>query len=918
MEKRLIDILWVLTSGCLVFVMQAGFAMLETGMTRSKNSINVAIKNLTDFGVAVVAYWAVGFALMFGPSAAGLVGAGYFAFDARGGTWLAAFFFFQVMFCGTAATIVSGAVAERMRFSAYLLSTLLISALLYPVFGHWAWGGALEGKAAGWLNTLGFVDFAGSTVVHSMGGWMSLALLLILGPRTGRFPAGGAPRAIPGSNIPGAVLGAMLLLFGWFGFNGGSVLAFNADVAPIILNTTLAGCSGMVMSLFVGFALTRRWNTAFAINGCLAGLVAITAGCHAVNEWQALVIGAIGGMVTLGLEALLERLRIDDAVGAIPVHLGAGVWGTLAVALFGNPELLKTGLGFWGQLGAQALGVAVCGAWTFSLTWLIMKGIDRFFPLRVTPQEEQDGLNISEHGSSTEIFDLYRVMDEQSRTGDLSLRVPEEPFTEVGQIARHYNRVIGGLQTQTVAKSEYLDILDHVADGLLLVDRELRIGPYYAKATEQILERPGLAGQGLLDLLGPRLLEKDRPTVRLFFDMLLDGGKPLRSVLKLSPLRKIECFFEAGAALRSKHLDFHFRRIERGGKVERLMVLVRDVSEEARLGEAVRLERDRGRSEMELFYRMLHVDPGLLSEFLAGLRDGLRAIGSLLEEEGAERLRERLQTLLRHAHALKGDALLLDLGFIADQAHAFETRIQGLLSNPGEIQPGDFLSLAIGLSELQKTQGQMEALLARLRDFEKTLASLPERPESLLAAALRNLGERAARDAQKKVDLDVSELGAVAIPAPGRKLVRELLVQLVRNAIAHGIEAPAARREAGKGETGRIQVGFAHRGPGWLLWCRDDGGGIRVAELRARAVASGRHSAEAVAALSPAELRDLVFEPGISTAEGVDLHAGRGVGLDLVKRWVEGIRGKVALLTEPGAFTEFRIELPEDAFAGEA
>jgi Amt family ammonium transporter len=431
MEKRLIDILWVLTSGCLVFVMQAGFAMLETGMTRSTNSINVAIKNLTDFGVAVIAYWAVGFALMFGPSALGLVGTGYFAFDARGGTWLAAFFFFQVMFCGTAATIVSGAVAERMRFSAYLLSTLLISALLYPVFGHWAWGGGLEGKAAGWLNGLGFVDFAGSTVVHSMGGWMSLALLLILGPRAGRFPAGGPARAIPGSNIPGAVLGAMLLLFGWFGFNGGSVLAFNADVAPIILNTTLAACSGMVVSLLVGFALTRRWNTAYAINGCLAGLVAITAGCHAVSEWQSLLIGAIGAVATLGLEALLERRRIDDAVGAIPVHLGSGIWGTLAVALFGNPELLKTGLGFWGQLGAQALGVAVCGAWTFSLTWLIMKGIDRFFPLRVTPQEEQDGLNISEHGLHRDLRPLPGH-GRAVRTGT-SPGVPEEPFTEVGQ-----------------------------------------------------------------------------------------------------------------------------------------------------------------------------------------------------------------------------------------------------------------------------------------------------------------------------------------------------------------------------------------------------------------------------------------------------------------------------------------------------
>ena len=307
MEKTIVDQLWVVMASTLVFVMQAGFAMVETGMTRSKHSINVAIKNLTDFGVSTLVFWAVGFGLMFGLTVGGVVGSSGFLFDGST-SWNWVFFLFQTMFCSTTATIVSGAVAERMRFASYIITTLVMSLLVYPVFGHWAWGGAESGQAAGWLVRLGFVDFAGSSVVHSVGGWASLALLLIIGPRTGRYRPDGTTATINGSNIPMAVLGVCLLWFGWFGFNGGSTLAMNGDVAGIVVRTTLGGAAGMLGALALGWPIYRKPDINLVLNGSLAGLVAITANCHVVSPAQAILIGAVGGMLMIAGTFLLDRL----------------------------------------------------------------------------------------------------------------------------------------------------------------------------------------------------------------------------------------------------------------------------------------------------------------------------------------------------------------------------------------------------------------------------------------------------------------------------------------------------------------------------------------------------------------------------------------------------------------------------------
>ncbi len=464
-EIAKIDLLWVLLSSVLVLLMQGGFLCLESGLTRSKNAINVALKNASDFLIATLVWYLVGYGLMFGNSEHGWTGLDRFAPDLSASDPRdATFFLFQLMFCATAATIVSGAVAERMRFSGYHLITLITVAFIYPLFGHWAWGGALGGES-GWLATLGFVDFAGATVVHGIGGWIALAAVLVIGPRTGRFSEGGA-QLIPGSNLPLAMLGVLFFLVGWIGFNGGSTLALDAAVPAIIVNTLMSAAAGGVAAY-----LLTRWlafpgldRVAVPMNGVIAGLVAITAGCHVVVTWEAIVIGALAGLLTVYATELLARMRIDDAIGAIPVHLVAGIWGTLAVALFGEPALIGTGLSMAEQLAVQAFGIVIAGTWAFFVAYLLLRLLNRVYRLRVGRLEEDIGLNVAEHGAKTELVDLMTALKSQERSTDLSLRVPVEPFTEVGQIAAQHNRLMGALE-QAVTRSQA--IVRDLRDGIV-------------------------------------------------------------------------------------------------------------------------------------------------------------------------------------------------------------------------------------------------------------------------------------------------------------------------------------------------------------------------------------------------------------------------------------------------------------------
>jgi Amt family ammonium transporter len=471
-NAQILDIFWILFSATLVLLMQAGFLCLESGISRSKNTINVAMKNAADLVLSFVLFWMIGFGLMFDLHDQDNYRLEGFFYDiGQGEPFHSAFFIFQTLFCATAATIVSGAITERVRFRAYLFITFVIVAIIYPVSGNWAWGGALTGND-GWLAEIGFRDFAGSTVVHSVGGWVGLAALLVVGARTGRFKDGKVQN-IPGSNPTLSLLGALFFLIGWIGFNGGSTLALNADVPGIIANTFLAAASGAITA----YVFSKSYPIAVEqllvpINGTLAGLVAITASANVVTAMEAAIIGSVGSMVMLLIDISMIRLKLDDAIAAIPVHLGAGIWGTLCVALFGDPELLGTGLSFKDQLLAQLNGIIAIGLWAFLVSLILFMIINRLMPMRVSKHDEHVGLNVSEHGSPTELIDLLNVMQEQEKLTDLSCRVPVEPFTEVGQIAMQHNRIMESLenaveQTRAIVRDIRDGIMTFGHDGLI-------------------------------------------------------------------------------------------------------------------------------------------------------------------------------------------------------------------------------------------------------------------------------------------------------------------------------------------------------------------------------------------------------------------------------------------------------------------
>jgi Amt family ammonium transporter len=407
--KVMVDTLWVLIAGMLVFFMNAGFGMLETGLCRAKNAVNILAKNFIVFAVSSLAFWAVGFALMFG-NGNGLLGLTGFGLsgadnspataDAYQGAYAAlnwtgvplyAKFFFQLVFAGTAATIVSGAVAERIKFGSFIAFSAVLVGLIYAMGGHWAWGG-------GWLAGLGFADFAGSTVVHSVGGWAALAGVVFLGPRLGKYLPNGSIRPIPGHNMGFATLGTLILWLGWFGFNPGSTMAADPNaIALIALNTNMAAAAGCLSATLAAWVLLGKPDLSMILNGTLAGLVAITAGCNAVSVGGSIIIGLVAGVLVVYSVLFFDRIKIDDPVGALSVHLVNGAFGTLAVGLFATDGGLFYGGGF-GKTMTQLVGIAAIGAMTFALSSVVWLALRSTVGIRVSAAEELEGLDTGEHG----------------------------------------------------------------------------------------------------------------------------------------------------------------------------------------------------------------------------------------------------------------------------------------------------------------------------------------------------------------------------------------------------------------------------------------------------------------------------------------------------------------------------------------
>ena len=417
-----VDIVWTIMCAFLVFFMQAGFALVETGLTRAKNACNIIMKNLLDFAMGTVAFFAVGFGLMFGASN-GFCGSTLFGLKGvEGNDWGFTFFIFQLVFAGTAATIVSGAMAERTKFKAYLVYSFVVSLVIYPIFGHWAWGNLLDGSVDNgvWLAKRGFTDFAGSTVVHSIGGWLALAGAIVIGPRIGKYAKDGTPKAILGHNIPFAALGVFILWFGWFGFNPGSTNVGDGSIGRIAVTTNFAAATGTLGALIASWLLLKKPEMTMTLNGCLAGLVAVTAGCATVTPTGAAIIGFLAGILVVLAVLFFDRVaKIDDPVGAVSVHGVCGSFGTLMCGFFNAEGVIdaaktSTGLlygGGFGQTITQLIGMATAFGWAFGCGLVIFLGIKYTIGLRVTEEEELRGLDIDEHGN--EAYAGFQIFSNQ-------------------------------------------------------------------------------------------------------------------------------------------------------------------------------------------------------------------------------------------------------------------------------------------------------------------------------------------------------------------------------------------------------------------------------------------------------------------------------------------------------------------------
>ena len=391
-----LDAVWLFLAAVLVMFMQAGFALVEAGFTRAKNAGNIIMKNLMDFSVGGLAYWAFGFALAYGGSSlGGFIGYGdvwFFNDPSRAGEW-----FFQVVFAATAATIISGAVAGRVKFSAYLVYTPFFTGLIYPIVAHWVWGG-------GWLSSIGFFDFAGSGVVHMLGGVAALAGAIVVGPRIGKYTKDGRPRPIPGHSVTLGALGVFILWFGWYGFNAGSTLAaVGQDIASPAVVTTLGAFAGSVGAMFTAWFVTGKPDVGFSLNGVLAGLVGVTAGAASLSFPAAVGTGLVAGVIMVFSVSAIEKSGIDDPVGAVSVHGAAGLWGLIAVGLF-TPDA---------SLPIQAVGAIVIIVWAFTTSFAVFKIVDLVTGIRVSKSEEIIGLDRSEHGGSAypEFVFLEQVAD---------------------------------------------------------------------------------------------------------------------------------------------------------------------------------------------------------------------------------------------------------------------------------------------------------------------------------------------------------------------------------------------------------------------------------------------------------------------------------------------------------------------------
>jgi len=756
-----LDTSWLLLSAFLVTTMQIGFCMLEAGLVRQKNSINVAYKNLMDFVVAGLVFWVVGYGLMYGAGhATGLFGTSLFLKSHADGA--SAFFLYQLVFCSAAATIVGGALAERTRLSGYLVISALVAAAFYPLVGHWVWGGTLDPDGTpGWLAARGFIDFAGATVVHGTGGWLALAAVLIVGPRIGRFADGSPP--LRGSNYPVATVGVLVLWFGWFGFNGGSALGFDERVPRILVNTSLAAAAGGFSLLSWAWVKERKPNIAASLNGTIAGLVGVTAGCHLYETTDAVIVGVAAAAACGMASRLLERLKIDDVIGAWPAHAIAGATGTLLVALLADPAQFPLGLSRTEQLAVQATGIAAVAAWAFGAGFIVLYVLNKILPLRVSAEDERIGLNIAEHDASTDLVELVGEMHVQRDRGDFGTPVAVEPHTEVGQIAEEYNRVLERVRLEIETReeayrqleqaSEFRFIFENAHEGIVQFARDGTV----TKANPAAVALLGYPSEAELVQRGGRWLSR------------LEGIdreahlKMLRLLETRGVSRDIELSFSRAVDGRPGHVQLDLRRVAgQDGTPTTVLASLLDISER-KANDRLRVERDSATAASRA-----------KSDFLANMsheiRTPLHGVTGMLELLARTELDARQSRFVEVA-GTSADALLSVINDILDVS-----------------------KIEAGKLELERIAFPLPELLADVVDmFAQQAASKGIELASLLPS---NIPQRVLGDPER---------------------LRQVLVNLLGNALKFtekGAVTLRCRVSSLKGGKARLRIDIQDSGPG--------------------------------------------------------------------------------------------------------
>ena len=910
-----IDLIWISLSTALILFMQGGFLLLETGLVRSKNSINVAIKNLFDLCISVSIFWIVGFGLIFGDSVYGLWGKGYFSFQPASNSpgeaaGLVGFFLFQSTFCATSVTIISGAIAERVYFRSYIVIAVIVSILIYPLFGHWVWGGLL-GEGKGWLKQLGFVDFAGSAVVHSLGGWVALAVLSIIGSREGRFSKNNKTHELGFNSIPLASMGGLVLWLGWFGFNGGSLYKFSGEVVSILAATNIAAVFSLLSSHLTSKYLFKRNDPRDMLSGMLSGLVAITACCHVVSIRSAALIGFFAGSFMALSKYFLAKKRIDDAVDAIPVHLVGGVWGTLCVALFGEKIRIGTGLSFGDQLFVQTLGILTCAFWAFVIPYGIFSLINRFFRFRISLDEERKGLNISEHNVSTELYDLYRVLDE-----DLA-EEKQESMTEIGKLAQGYRE-------KTKALKNFLTL---TRQGFFSFGSSMKIEVGYSRECHKILVQENLEGKNPAEVLFEAGVKRD--DFSSSFGLYFEGKIEVDTLLDLLD-KKIVIQKKPDDV---KEVSVEYQEIEGN----RIMCILTDESEKKELSEKLV-------SEQEVQDRLVKVVVN--SKYFGYLLNEAEELFSLFKEivavgkvEASDV--ESFNAILLDVHDLKANLALFGL----EKTTKFAFDLEDFLSN---ITVKEDVDLEWFKALTEKVQ---ESFAEELKFFKEKLGeewmqnfdSLPVPTSNIIeiAEAIQKKYPNDAHLLQSVVDLrkvpaseifhrfaDISEkvaerlgkkLRPISIDGGETRLLVDLfgpltkkLVHIIRNMVDHGIEPPKERTLKGKDEYGNIQIKIEEKQIKDKTYCllsfSDDGRGIDFKKLKQ--VAHDRGILTQNSDVSKSELLKLLFAHNISTASEVSDISGRGVGLASVRQEVKRLNGNISLQTKKDQGTSFLIKIP--------